>query len=35
MAHELSHIGNRDTLMMTTLVVLVGSLALVADLHSD
>ncbi len=32
MAHELSHVGNRDTLLMTTLVVLVGSLALVCDL---
>ena len=32
MAHELSHVGNRDTLLMTTLVVLVGSLALVTDL---
>ncbi len=32
MAHELSHIGNRDTLLMTTNVVLIGALALVADL---
>jgi heat shock protein HtpX len=32
MAHELSHVGNRDTMLMTTLVVLVGSLALVCDL---
>ena len=32
MAHELSHVGNRDTLLMTTLVVLVGSLALLCDL---
>ncbi len=31
-AHELSHIGNRDTLVMTTVVVLVGVLALLADL---
>jgi heat shock protein HtpX len=31
-AHELSHIGNRDTLLMTTVVVLIGSLALLADL---
>jgi len=31
-AHELSHIGNRDTLLMTTVVVLVGTLALLADL---
>jgi heat shock protein HtpX len=32
MAHELSHVGNRDTLLMTTLVVLVGALALLCDL---
>jgi heat shock protein HtpX len=32
LAHELSHIGNRDTLLMTTVVVLVGTLALLADL---
>jgi heat shock protein HtpX len=32
MAHELSHIGNRDTLIMTTVVVLIGSLALLSDL---
>jgi heat shock protein HtpX len=32
MAHELSHIGNRDTLLMTTVVVLIGSLALLSDL---
>lgn len=32
MAHELSHIGNRDTLLMTTLVLLAGVLALLADL---
>jgi heat shock protein HtpX len=31
-AHELSHIGNRDTLIMTTVVVLIGTLALLADL---
>ncbi len=31
-AHELSHIGNRDTLLMTTVVVLVGALALLSDL---
>ena len=31
LAHELSHIGNRDTLLMTTTVVLVGILALLAD----
>lgn len=32
MAHELSHIGNRDTLIMTTVVVLIGVVALLADL---
>jgi heat shock protein HtpX len=32
LAHELSHIGNRDTLLMTTVVVLIGTLALLADL---
>jgi heat shock protein HtpX len=32
LAHELSHIGNRDTLLMTTVVVLIGVLALLADL---
>ena len=32
LAHELSHIGNRDTLLMTTVVVLIGALALIADL---
>ncbi len=31
-AHELSHIGNRDTLLMTTVVVLIGVLAVIADL---
>ncbi len=31
-AHELSHIGNRDTLLMTTIVVLIGVLALLSDL---
>lgn len=30
--HELSHIGNRDTLIMTTVVVLVGTLVLISDL---
>lgn len=30
-AHELSHIGNRDTLISTLLVVLVGFVALLAD----
>ena len=32
LAHELSHIGNRDTLLMTTVVILVGVLALLADI---
>src|SRR3972149_1557959 len=31
LAQELSHIGNRDTLLMTTIVVLIGALALIAD----
>ncbi len=31
-AHELSHIGNRDTLVMTMVVVLIGIIALLADL---
>jgi heat shock protein HtpX len=31
-AHELSHIGNRDTMVMTTLVLLAGVIALLADL---
>jgi heat shock protein HtpX len=31
LAHELSHIGNRDTLVMTIVVVLIGLLALLAD----
>ena len=30
-AHEMSHIGNRDTLIMTVVSVLVGSLALLSD----
>ncbi|MEI7750362.1 MAG: M48 family metallopeptidase [Candidatus Moraniibacteriota bacterium] len=30
-AHELSHIGNRDTLLSTVVVVLVGFIALLAD----
>lgn len=32
LAHELSHIGNRDTLLMGTVVVLIGLLALLADI---
>ncbi len=31
-AHELSHVGNRDTLVMTVVSVLVGTLALVSDM---
>ncbi len=31
MAHELSHIGNRDMLVMTVAVVLAGFIAIVAD----
>lgn len=30
-AHELSHIGNRDTLLLNVVAVLVGSIALLAD----
>lgn len=30
-AHELSHIGNRDTLISTVVVILVGFIALLAD----
>ncbi len=32
LAHELSHIGNRDTLVMTVVVVLVGFLAIISDM---
>lgn len=32
-AHELSHIGNRDTLVMTLVSVLVGTVALLADMY--
>jgi len=31
-AHELSHVGNRDMLVMTVAVILVGFLALLADM---
>jgi heat shock protein HtpX len=31
-AHELSHIGNRDILLSTVVVVLVGSLAILSDI---
>lgn len=34
MAHELSHIGNRDMLVMTVAVVLAGFLAMLADFLS-
>lgn len=30
-AHELSHVGNRDTLLMSVVAVLVGTLAILAD----
>lgn len=30
-AHEMSHIGNRDTLLMTVVAILVGSVALLSD----
>lgn len=35
-AHELSHVGNRDTLVMTVVSILVGTIALLADffMHS-
>ena len=32
LAHELSHVGNRDMLVMTIAVVLVGFLAILADI---
>ncbi|MDO8638331.1 MAG: M48 family metallopeptidase, partial [Candidatus Daviesbacteria bacterium] len=32
-AHELSHVGNRDTLLMAVVAVLVGSIALLADFY--
>ncbi len=34
MAHELSHIGNRDMLVMTVAVVLAGFIAIIADYFS-
>lgn len=34
MAHELSHIGNRDMLVMTVAVVLAGFVAIIADMFS-
>lgn len=32
LAHELSHIGNRDSLLMVVIVVLVGVVAIISDL---
>ena len=32
-AHELSHVGNRDTLVMTLVSVLVGTIAMLADFY--
>ena len=32
LAHEISHIGNRDTLLMGAVIVLIGVIALLADL---
>ncbi len=34
MAHELSHVGNRDMLVMTVAVVLAGFVAILADIFS-
>lgn len=34
LAHELSHIGNRDTLISTMAVILVGFISLVADIFT-
>lgn len=34
MAHELSHVGNRDMLVMTVAVVLAGFIAIIADFFS-
>lgn len=34
MAHELSHVGNRDMLVMTVAVVLAGFVAMIADFFS-
>ncbi len=33
-AHELSHIGNRDILLSTVIVVLVGMIAMIADMFT-
>lgn len=32
-AHELSHVGNRDTLLMAVVAVLIGSIALLSDFY--
>jgi heat shock protein HtpX len=32
LAHEISHIGNRDTLLMGAVIILIGVIALLADL---
>ncbi|MDE2040851.1 MAG: M48 family metallopeptidase [Patescibacteria group bacterium] len=34
LAHEFSHIGNRDTLLMTVVVVLVGFIAILANIFT-
>ena len=34
LAHEFSHIGNRDTLLMTVVVVLVGFIAIIANIFT-
>ncbi|MEI6057694.1 MAG: M48 family metallopeptidase [bacterium] len=34
LAHELSHIGNRDTLLQTVVVVLVGMIAILANIFT-
>jgi len=34
LAHEMSHIGNRDTLLMTVVVVLVGFIAILANIFT-
>lgn len=31
-AHELSHVGNRDTLVMTVVAILVGTIAILSDI---
>ena len=34
LAHELSHIGNRDILLSTVVVVLVGFIAMLANIFT-